>query len=206
MKVTTAELDALLAVFAERTTPAATAQLRAWLELMMVWNKRIDLTAARSAEELVDLMVADALELAQIIPQRASVVDVGSGAGAPGLALALLRPDLEVTLVEPLTKRTSFLRNALIATARLDIKIERERVDAYLRKRHLFDWALSRATLPPAEWLQVAPELLAQDGKIVLLTARELPPEAAGLTQASHVSYLWPHTQVERTLTVYARA
>ncbi len=73
-----------------------------WLERLEEWNARIDLTAARSREELVDLMVADALVLAPRMPTGARVVDVGTGAGAPGLALALLRADLRVTLVEPL--------------------------------------------------------------------------------------------------------
>ena len=84
-----------------------------WLERLEEWNARIDLTAARSPEELVDLMLADALVLAPRIAADARVVDVGTGAGAPGLALALLRPDLRVTLVEPLGKRAAFLRTVI---------------------------------------------------------------------------------------------
>jgi len=53
-------------------------------------------------------MLADAFVLAQLLPEKVSVVDVGTGAGGPALGLAFLRPDLAVTLVEPLAKRTSF--------------------------------------------------------------------------------------------------
>src|SRR5437870_4377425 len=90
--------------------PDAILALRRWLDLLVTWNARIDLTAARSEAELVDLMVADAVVLAARVPSQARVVDVGSGAGGPGLALAVLRSDLAVTLVEPLAKRVSFLR------------------------------------------------------------------------------------------------
>jgi 16S rRNA (guanine527-N7)-methyltransferase len=88
-------------------------RLETWLERLKEWNARIDLTAARSDDELVDLMVADALVLAPHIPADARLIDVGSGAGAPGLALALLRPDLGVTLVEPVGKRSAFLRTVV---------------------------------------------------------------------------------------------
>jgi 16S rRNA (guanine527-N7)-methyltransferase len=84
------------------------ASLTTWLERVREWNEHVDLTAARSPEELVDLMLADALVLSVEVPEGASVVDVGTGAGAPGLGLALLRPDLRLTLVEPLQKRASF--------------------------------------------------------------------------------------------------
>src|SRR5580698_3967292 len=87
----------------------ARGHLATWLALLQQWNARIDLPAARSDDELVDLMLADALLLAPRLPADARVVDVGTGAGAPGLALALLRPDLRVTLVEPLGKRAAFL-------------------------------------------------------------------------------------------------
>ena len=86
-------------------TPAAIPAVQKWLDLLAEWNARMDLTAARTEDERIDLMLADALALAPRIAEGARVVDVGTGAGAPGLALALLRPDLETTLVEPLTKR-----------------------------------------------------------------------------------------------------
>src|SRR5258706_6321931 len=88
----------------------AAARIVTWLDLVATWNAKVDLTAARSPEELVDLMLADALVLARHKPPGRNVVDVGSGAGGPGLALHFARPDLSLTLVEPLQKRVSFLR------------------------------------------------------------------------------------------------
>src|SRR5580693_8737859 len=106
--------------------PARTDVL-VWLDRLKEWNARIDLTAARSDDELVDLMLADAIVLSAQIPAGARLVDVGTGAAAPGLALALLRDDLRVTLVEPAGKRVSFLRTVLGAVGRADVTVERGR-------------------------------------------------------------------------------
>src|SRR6185369_15167569 len=91
----------------------AAGRLAGWLDLIAGWNAKVDLTAARDTDELVDLMLADGFLLSRYQPPGCHVVDVGSGAGGPGLALALARRDLTVTLVEPLQKRVAFLRTVL---------------------------------------------------------------------------------------------
>ncbi|HEX3346048.1 MAG TPA: RsmG family class I SAM-dependent methyltransferase, partial [Polyangiaceae bacterium] len=143
----------------------ARGDLATWLGLLGQWNARIDLTAARSDDELVDLMLADALVLALRLPADARVVDVGAGAGAPGLALALLRPDLRVTLVEPLGKRAAFLRTVVGAVGRADVAIERVRGEA-IEGRRAWDVAVSRATLGPQAWLELAVTLAAPGGAV----------------------------------------
>ncbi len=135
--------------------------IASWLALVRSWNARIDLTAARSDDELVDLMVADAAELAPRLPRLAGgarVVDVGTGAGAPGLALAALRPDLRVTLVEPLQKRVAFLRTVVgsVFPASARPEVVRGRGEDLVGKAP-FAVAVSRATLAPPAWLALAP-------------------------------------------------
>src|SRR5258706_10248738 len=103
-------ISAVATGLAAAVDAAVAAQVADWLDLVATWNAKVDLTAARSPEELVDLMLADALVLARREPPGRNVVDVGSGAGGPGLALHFARPDLSLTLVEPLQKRVSFLR------------------------------------------------------------------------------------------------
>ncbi|MGA2449637.1 MAG: RsmG family class I SAM-dependent methyltransferase, partial [Polyangiaceae bacterium] len=141
------------------------AALTTWIDRIERWNARMDLTAARSREELVDLMVADAMVLAARIASRARLVDVGTGAGAPGLPLALLRPDLKVTLVEPLGKRASFLSATAGVLGRRDVTIERERGEA-LVGRMSWDVAVSRATLSPDAWLNLGAQLVEADGRV----------------------------------------
>jgi 16S rRNA (guanine527-N7)-methyltransferase len=202
----TAKLGPLIRRAADALWPAtpsrALEDLQAWLDRLTEWNARIDLTAARSPEELVDLMVADALVLAQRITPDARVVDVGTGAGAPGLALAILRPDLKVTLVEPLGKRASFLRTALGTVARADVRIERVRGEA-LKGRRAWDMAVSRATLAPAAWLELGKTLAAPGGSVWVLLAAEEAPEGEDVVREEEQDYVWPLTGVRRRAARY---
>ncbi len=173
-----------------------------WLERLEEWNARMDLTAARSREELVDLMVADAIVLASRLPQGARVIDVGTGAGAPGLALAILRTDLRVTLVEPLAKRTSFLRTVVGALGRTDVVIERARGSA-LAGRRAWDVAVSRATLAPPDWLDLGAGLAAPGGEVWVLLAKDEPPAHARAAIEDDQRYTWPLTGAERRAVRY---
>jgi 16S rRNA (guanine527-N7)-methyltransferase len=182
--------------------PTASAHIAIWLARLEEWNARTNLTAARSPEELVDLMMADAIVLAQRMTQGSTVVDVGAGAGAPGLALAFVRRDLRVTLVEPLGKRASFLRTVIGAVGRPDIAIERVRGDA-LSVTHPWDVAVSRATLPPVAWLDLATRLVAPGGTIWVLVAGESAPAHARAALESDHAYVWPLTGAPRRVLRY---
>ena len=180
----------------------AAADLTAWLERLEEWNERIDLTAARSREELVDLMLADALVLSTELPHAGSVIDVGTGAGAPGLALALLRPDLRMTLVEPLGKRAAFLRTVLGALGRVDVSLERARGEA-MAGRGPWSAAVSRATLPPGAWLELGTTLTGPGGVVWVLLARDAAPYPPRATMERERTYTWPLTGAERRVASY---
>jgi 16S rRNA (guanine527-N7)-methyltransferase len=180
----------------------ATAALVTWLERLLEWNARIDLTAARSLPELVDLMVADALVLSRQLAADARVVDVGTGAGAPGLALALLRPDLRATLVEPLGKRASFLRTALGDARRADVTLERQRGEAF-EGRRAWDVAMSRATLAPPEWLALGATLASPGGAVWVLLAKDAAPTHPRAQIEADLAYVWPLTGAERRAVLY---
>jgi 16S rRNA (guanine527-N7)-methyltransferase len=173
-----------------------------WLERLQQWNARMNLTAARSEDELVDLMLADALVLAPSMGREARVVDVGTGAGAPGLALALLRPDLRLTLVEPLAKRAAFLRTVLGEVRRADVTLERARGEA-LAGRRAWDVAVSRATLAPDAWLDLAVTLAGPGGSAWVLLARDAAPEHRGAVVEEDVAYAWPLTGAARRAVRY---
>lgn len=171
------------------------------LDTLVAWNERIDLTAARSADELVDLMLADAAVL--VGPARrlglASWVDVGAGAGAPGLPFALLAPELELTLVEPQAKRVAFLRSVLGSLGRSDVRVLRTRSDALPERG--WDGAMSRATLRPAEWLREGGRL--SRGAVAMFVARAEAPARAGLLALDPIEYDWPLTAAPRRLLIY---
>jgi 16S rRNA (guanine527-N7)-methyltransferase len=181
---------------AEQPDSATLHALGSLLDLVVTWNERVDLTAARDADELVDLFVADAIVLAEATRPRApeSWVDVGSGAGAPAIPLALLVPALRLTLVEPKAKRVAFLRTALVRAGRGDVKVER------LRSEDLpelsWDVAVSRATLDPARWAEEGARLARR--AVWVLLARAEPPELAGHRIDRDRRYRWPLTGAER--------
>jgi 16S rRNA (guanine527-N7)-methyltransferase len=129
------------------------------------------------------------------------VVDVGAGAGAPGLALAVLRPDLKVTLVEPRGKRASFLRTVSGELGRSDIAIERVRGDVLPSGG--WDVAVSRATLPPADWLELGTRLVAPGGTVWVFVAQEGPMTCVGAALQADVAYVWPLTGARRRALAY---
>jgi 16S rRNA (guanine527-N7)-methyltransferase len=180
----------------------AAGDLTTWLERLEEWNDRIDLTAARSREELIDLMLADAFILAEELPPGASVIDVGTGAGAPGLALALIRADLRVTLVEPLGKRASFLRTVVGAVGRSDVMLERARGEA-MAGRGPWTAAISRATLPPGAWLDLGTTLVGPGGVVWVLLAKDAVPHHPRATLQRERTYAWPLTGSERRIAAY---
>ena len=184
------------------------AALERLLALTAQWSRRIDLTAARNTSELVDLYVADAAVLAaaepsaESLPERLRWIDVGTGGGAPGLALALLRPDLRLTLVEPRAKRIAFLRTALGALERTDVQVERARSQAL--PDAAWEVACSRATLPPAEWLNEGTRLATS--AVWVLLARAEPPSAVGWRVDREIEYRWPLRGAERRALRYVPA
>ena len=181
----------------------ATARaLTIWLDALDDWNDKIDLTAAKDATALAWLMLADAMMLARALPKGPlEVVDVGTGAGAPGLALAILRPDAKIVLCEPLGKRAAFLRTIIGLLRRTDVRLEPVRADKLARGR--FDVAISRATLPPPEWLKVGAGLVRPGGSVWVLLAQEPPPERPGCVVAETLAYADASTGAQKRLVRY---
>jgi 16S rRNA (guanine527-N7)-methyltransferase len=178
-----------------------TDSLRNFLDQVVTWNRKVDLTAARSPEELVDLYLADALVIAANA-RHTSWVDIGTGGGAPGVVLALLRPELQLTLVEPRAKRTAFLRNSLALLGIDSAQVVRARSEEL--ESDGFETAVSRATLPPPEWL-VEGARLAREEVWVLLAQGE-PPQHAGWISDCDLRYHWPLTNVARRAVRYVKA
>ena len=175
-------------------------QGQTWLDTLAVWNARMDLTAAKTNDEASELMLTDALVLARHVPRDARVVDVGVGAGAPGLALALARPDLRVTLVEPLGKRVSFLRTVIGTLGRVDILLVNAKGETLVPAD--LDVAISRATLDPSAWLDLGLSLVRGGGSVWTLVASEeaLPTSARPSDQ---VAYTLPFSSKSRIAARY---
>src|SRR5436853_71284 len=106
-------VDAQGAFFQVPVSAEQHIRLHRFYELLLVWNRQINLTGARSLDELLSEHLPDSFALSRLVPQSASVADVGSGGGLPAIPFALLRPDASLTLFETRAKRVAFLRTAI---------------------------------------------------------------------------------------------
>jgi 16S rRNA (guanine527-N7)-methyltransferase len=136
---------------------------------LLAWNRRINLTGARDLETLAAEHLADAFPVSPHLERGARCVDVGSGAGLPGVVLAIVRPDLEVVLLEPTQKRRAFLSSVLreLELAHATVVAERLEDHAHGAGRSAYDAAMARAVLPLAEWLDVGRALVRRGGAVL---------------------------------------
>ncbi len=124
-------------------SPRIYAQLSIYLELILKWNARTNLTAIRTPEEIVRRHFGESLFAGAHLGPCRTLLDFGSGAGFPGVPIQLLRPDVQVTLAESRNKKASFLRE-VVRTLGLPTEVWAGRVEAMPATRH-FDVVTLRA-------------------------------------------------------------
>lgn len=135
--------------FKIKLTDTQLEQFDIYFKLLVDWNKKINLTAITDEQGVAVKHFADCLEFFNYIdvPQGASIIDVGTGAGFPGIVLKIARPDIKLTLLDSLNKRLVFLQEFLIKTG-LEANLVHSRAEDGARKaeyREQFDFAVSRA-------------------------------------------------------------
>ena len=188
--------------------PGAADQFLAYLALIEKWNKTYNLTAIRDRERMVIEHLLDSLAiLAHVRPDR--LLDIGSGAGLPGIPLAIARPAWHVVLLDSSHKRCTFLQQAAIELELTNIEVVCERVEAY-RTGSAFDTVVSRAFAETQHFARVAAAHLAPEG--VLLAMKGLHPHeelaqlpAAVLLRAVHALAV-PGLAAQRHLVVMTKA
>lgn len=126
-------------------SPKQLDQLQAHYELMMRWNQRLNLTRISKLDEVVNFHYCESLYVGTVLPPGPlTVCDVGSGAGFPGIPLAILRPDLQITLLESDLRKSVFLREASREVS--NVRVAATRFEEY---GGTFDWLISRAVSSP---------------------------------------------------------
>ena len=145
------------------------AQLGTYLELLTKWNARTNLTAIREPAEMVRRHFGESLFAARQLPECATLLDFGSGAGFPGLPMQLWRPELGVTLAESQNKKATFLRE-VCRTLGLKTEVWAARVEGMAAGRE-FDVVALRA-VDNMEVALAAARVRARRGMVVLTTAR----------------------------------
>ncbi|WP_109507052.1 16S rRNA (guanine(527)-N(7))-methyltransferase RsmG [Nocardioides speluncae] len=136
------------------------------------------LIGPREAPRLWDRHLLNCAVLAEPIPEGATVCDIGSGAGLPGVVLAVARDDLAVTLVEPLLRRTTFLEEVVAELGLSNVEVIRGRADALHGSRR-FDVVTSRAVAPMGRLLEWSMPLVSKDGALVAMKGSSVADEIA---------------------------
>jgi 16S rRNA (guanine527-N7)-methyltransferase len=159
-------------VFASDRLPVAVA----YADLLATDGVVRGLIGPREAPRLWDRHLLNSAVLGEAIPQGSTVCDIGSGAGLPGLVVAIARPDLSITLVEPLLRRTTFLGEVVEALSLTNVEVVRGRADA-LHGSRTFDVVTSRAVAPLDRLLEWSMPLVAPAGALVAMKGSNVGEE-----------------------------
>lgn len=136
-------------------------KLLAYVEMLKKWNKTYNLTALRDESQIISHHLLDSLTLPPYLEGAQTMLDVGSGGGQPGIPAAVCRPDLQITLLDANTKKTSFLQQAAIELELKNVRVVSGRVEAVQGLRA--DVITSRAFAELADFVNWTAHLL-QDG------------------------------------------
>jgi 16S rRNA (guanine527-N7)-methyltransferase len=171
------------------------------------WNTRFNLTAITEPADVVDKHLLDSLAVLPYL-KGLSVADVGSGAGFPGLPLAIADPDRRYTLIESTGKKAEFLRHVVARLALPNVEVVQGRAEA-LKPRKPFDCVVARALGSLADFVRVAGHLAGRGGRLVAMKGKvpeaELKAIPAGWKALSVRPIRVPGLDAERCLVELAR-
>ena len=148
-------------------------QIRAfgqYLSLLSFWNQRLNLTAIREPELVVRLHFLDSLSVVPLLSAHGGILDIGSGAGLPGIPIKLMLPDKPVYLLEPRRKRANFLRHVMRELKLTDVHvIERRAGDLSAEPLPPMKETITRGFSDAPGFLEVSGEVLAPNGVAFLM-------------------------------------
>jgi 16S rRNA (guanine527-N7)-methyltransferase len=165
----------------------ALGRLTGLVDLLSEWSPRINLTGHRSPITIVEGILGRALGLSTILIQEGTIVDLGSGAGFPGLPLAILRPSLSVTLVESRVRRHHFQLHAARSLGLTNARPLLGRAEDLEPTQH--DAVVAQAVGPPGEVVRLALPWVRPGGQVVVSGLSESPGASPGISASEASSY-----------------
>jgi len=156
-------------------------QLLGFINLLEKWNKAYNLTAIRGREDMVRLHLLDSLSISPFIKGK-RVIDIGTGAGLPGIPLAIYLPEIEFVLLDSNAKKTRFVQQAILELKLKNVSVCHNRVEQYHPDKG-FDTAITRAFASLSDIVEFTAHLLNKDG--VLLAMKGQAPDVPKLKSAT---------------------
>ena len=173
-------------------TPETAEKFSAYLTLLQKWNARTNLTAIRDEEGILSRHFLESILCAQALPKSVqTLLDFGSGAGFPGIPIALIRKDVTVTLAESQNKKAAFLREAL-RTLNLKARVHNGRAETLKQN---YDCITLRAVDKMHQAIPAALQLLAPAGWLAILTTTEEVPNIQAQINTASSPIAWQPTQ-----------
>ena len=154
--------------------PEQIEQLLGFIKLIAKWNKAYNLTAVRNNEDMARLHILDSLAILPHIEGK-RVIDIGTGAGLPGIPLAIFLPEVEFVLLDSNAKKTRFVQQVILELKLKNVSVIHSRAEDYQPELG-FDIITTRAFTNLADMVKMTAHLLSPDG--VLLAMKGLIPEA----------------------------
>jgi 16S rRNA (guanine527-N7)-methyltransferase len=149
-------------------------QLMSFIKLLEKWNKAYNLTSIRNTEDMVSLHLLDSLAILPFIEGK-YVIDIGTGAGLPGIPLAIYLPGIDFTLLDSNAKKTRFVQQAILELKLNNVTVCHSRVENYLPETS-FDTVITRAFASLSDIVKLSSHLVSQSG-VILAMKGQLPDE-----------------------------
>lgn len=155
-----------------------------YLEELRLWSRVVRLVSQSEPEVVIRKHILDSVAISPLIPPGFRLIDLGSGAGFPGLVLAIVIPSLDIALVEARRRRVNFLREAIRKLRVTNVSVYEERAEALAKEEHLrasFDVAVSRATWSLEEFLRLAHPFVSSGSMALAMKGPHVDTELPGL-------------------------
>jgi len=156
-------------------------QLMAYLNLIEKWNRVYNLTAIRERDEMVKLHFFDSLSILNYVEME-HVLDVGSGAGFPGIVLAITKPELKVTVMDSVNKKTTFMQQVKSELSLSNLNVVNARAEDY-QPTILFDGVISRAFSSIQNMLSMTQHTLKKNGAWLAMKSKDVKEELEALDE-----------------------
>ena len=163
--------------------PGQEGSIQAFAEFLVGAGIERGLIGPREGERIWDRHIFNCLPVTQLLPNGASLFDIGSGAGLPGIVIALARPDLQVTLIEPLERRVEFLNEAVAAIPDLPFPIQVLRGRAQDVKKSA-DFVTARAVAPLEKLKKMSWHMVKTGGSLLAMKGESAASEMVGVKGA----------------------